>query len=43
MALRGGRVIRGVCCAIACEAADDAVDAVAKEEDGGPVDDEASE
>jgi len=43
MALRGGKVIRGVCCAIAWEGADDAVVAVANEEDGGPAEDEASE
>ena len=43
MALRGGKVIRGVCCVMAWEDADDAVDAAGKEEDGGPVADDASE
>jgi hypothetical protein len=42
IALRGGRVIRGVCWAMGCDDNDDAVDAVAKE-DGGPLDVDGSE
>ena len=42
IALSGGRVMRGVCCAMVCDDNEDAVEAVAKE-DGGPLDVDGSE
>jgi hypothetical protein len=43
IALRGGKVMRGVCCVMVWEDADDDVEAVTNEDEGGPLADDGSE